>query len=335
MSSSIYVVFYLITCVSTESSLGCNKDRINQVEYSIFTNNSKTFQMRTDNILRIGDNVLTVDVDLGNNTILCSKIFDKLRNIRCLSIQATSVVEIETNFLQGKGLDSRLEIHDGKFQTIKKHTFHDLEITFLFLLENKITTIEEEAFANLSRLKILNLNGNQLKELNPRSFVGLPQLDDFRAIENVISKLQKNVFGFLENREATIDLSGNCIEVVDKGVFDGSNATTVNICLRNNRIEFIPPVICQHHRFVKIDVCNNRISKISPEFFEEDFNITFLNTDCNPLDENTLQVLFDLRNQNNFFERSYPCCFGQGSGNTYCHRVFVALTVLLISCWLI
>jgi hypothetical protein len=60
-----YLVFYIITCVSSESSLGCSKDRINQVEYSIFTNNSETFQMRTGNILNFGDNVLIVDVDLG------------------------------------------------------------------------------------------------------------------------------------------------------------------------------------------------------------------------------------------------------------------------------
>jgi Leucine-rich repeat (LRR) protein len=335
MSSSIYVVFYLISCVSTESSLGCSKDRINQVEYKILNKKSATFQMRTSSIIRTEYNTVMVEVDLGNKTILCSKIFDKLRNVRSLSIRATNVVEIETNFLQGKGLDSRLEIHDGKFQTIKKHTFHDLEITFLFLFKTKITTIEEEAFANLSRLKTLNLNGNQLKELNPRIFFALPQLADFRAAENVISKLQKNVFGFLENREATIDLSSNCIEVVDKGAFDRSNATTVTIFLKNNRIEFIPPEICQHDRFVEIDVCNNRISKISPEFFEEDFNITFLNITCNPLDENTLQALFDWRNQSNFSRIWFPCCPGQGSGNTYCHRVFVALTILFISCSLI
>jgi hypothetical protein len=252
-----------------------------------------------------------------------------------LSIQATNVIEIETNFLQGKGLGNDLDIRDGKIQTIKKHNFHNLKITTLSLFGNKITTIEEEAFVNLPRLMTLTLDRNQLKELNPRSFVGLPQLADFRAYENVISKLQKNVFVFLENKKVSIDLSNNCIEVVDKGAFDGSNATTVNIFLINNRIEFIPPEICQHHRFVRIDVCNNRISKISPEFFEEDFNITFLNINCNPLNENTLQALFDWRNQNHFFERWISCCSGQGSGNTYCHRVFVALTILLISCSLI
>jgi Leucine-rich repeat (LRR) protein len=334
MSSSIYVVFYLITCVSTESSSRCSKAQINQVEYSIFNNNFATFQMRTDSIIRIEDNVLSVDVALGNNTILCSKIFDKLRNVKSLSIQATNVIQIETNFLQGKGLGNNLAIRDGKIQRIKKHTFHNLEITTLSF-GNKITTIEEEAFVNLPRLMTLSLDRNQLKELNPRSFVSLPQLADFRAAENVISKLQKNVFGFLENKKASIYLSRNCIEVFDKGAFDGSNTTTVTIFLRNNRIEFIPPEICQHHRFVEIDVSNNRISKISPEFFEEDFNITFLNINCNPLDENTLQALLDWRNQNNFFERWYPCYFGQGSGNTYCHRVFVALTILLISCSLI
>jgi Leucine-rich repeat (LRR) protein len=296
------------------------------VEYKILHN--KSFQMKTGSTIE-------TEVDLGNITILCSKIFDKLDNLNSLLIRATNVVKIETNFLQGKGLDSLLKIYYGKFQTIKKHTFHDLEITLLFLSENKITTIEEEAFANLSRLKELSLNRNQLKELNPRSFVGLPQLDDFRAIKNVISKLQKNVFRFLENKKASIDLSSNCIETVDKGAFDGSNATTVIIFLRNNRIEFIPPEICQHHRFVEIDVCNNRISKISPEFFEEDFNVTFLYIDCNPLNENTLQALFDWRNQHNSSARWDPCCSGQGSGNTYCHRVFVALIILLISCLLI
>jgi Leucine-rich repeat (LRR) protein len=266
MSSSIYVVFYLITCVSTESSSGCSKAQINQVDYKIVNNNSATLQMRTGSIIRTEYNTVEMEVNLGNNTILCSKIFDKLRNVS-LSIRATNVVKIETNFLQGKGLGSCLGIWDEKIQTIKKHTFHNLEITSLALYENKITTIEEEAFANLSRLKTLHLNRNQLKELNSRSFVGLPQLDDFNAIENVISKLQKNVFGFLENKKPSIDLSSNCIETVDKGAFDGSNATTVDIWLRNNRIEFIPPEICQHHRFVEIDVCNNRISKISPEFF--------------------------------------------------------------------
>jgi Leucine-rich repeat (LRR) protein len=335
MSSSIYVVFYLITCVSTESSSGCSKAQNNQVEYTVLNNNSATFQMRTNSIIRTEYDTVDLTVYLGNNTILCSKIFDKLRNLKSVFIQATNVVEIETNFLQGKGLGSRLEIWHGKFQSIKKHTFHNLEITFLSLFGNKITTIEEEAFVNLSQLKTLILDINQQKELNPWSFVSLPQLDNFSAAGNVISKLQKNVFEFLENKKAFIDLSRNCIESVDKGAFDGSNATNVMLILTNNRIEFLPPEIFQHHRLVRIDACNNRISKISPEFFEEDFNITFLNINCNPLDENTLQALFDWRNQNNFFERWISCCSGQGSGNTYCHRVFVALTILLISCSLI
>jgi hypothetical protein len=150
MSSSIYVVFYLISCVSTKSSSGCSKVQINQVEYKIFNNNSDTFQMRTSSIIRTEYNTEKVTVDLGNKTILCSKIFDKLHNLKSVFIRATNVVEIETNFLQGKGLGVDLGICDGKIQTIKKHTFHDLEITSLSLFGNKITIIEEEAFANLS-----------------------------------------------------------------------------------------------------------------------------------------------------------------------------------------
>jgi Leucine-rich repeat (LRR) protein len=301
------------------------------VEYSIFTNNSETFQMRTGNILRIGDNVLIVDVGLGNNTILCSKIFDKLHNLMSVSIHATNVVEVETNFLQGKGPDSRLEIHDGKFQTIKKRIFCNLEITFLSLFGNKITTIEEEVFLNLSQLKILILDANQLKELNPQSFVGLPQLHHFSAMGNVISKLQKNVFEFLENKKAFIDLTSNCIDTVDKGAFDGSNATNVMLILTNNRIEFLPPEILQHHRVVKFDRSNSTISKISLEYFEVDFNLTFLNLDCNPFDEKTLQALFYCKTRNNLSATWFLCSSSHDPHSTYCHPIFIAL--VLISYW--
>jgi Leucine-rich repeat (LRR) protein len=162
----------------------------------------------------------------------------------------------------------------------------------LSLFSNKNTTIEEEAFLNLLQLKILILDRNQLKELNPQSFVGLPQLHHFSTMGNVISKLQKNVFEFLENKKAFIDLSSNCIEIVDKGAFDWSNATNVMLILTNNRIEFLSPEIFQHHRVVRFDRSNSSISKISPEYFEVDSKLTFLNLDCNPLDEKTLQALF-------------------------------------------
>jgi Leucine-rich repeat (LRR) protein len=333
MSSSIYVVFYLISCVSTASSSGCSKAQINQVEYNILNKNSATFEKRTGSIIRTEYNTVMVEVDLGNKTILCSKIFDKLRNVRSLSIRATNVVEIETNFLQGKELDSRLEIHDGKFQTIKKRIFCNLEITFLSLFGNKIKTIQEEAFVNLSQLKTLILDANQLNELSPWTFVSLPQLDSFSAAGNVISKLQKNVFEFLENKKAFIDFSRNCIEVVDKGAFDGSNATNVILILTNNRIEFLPPEIFQHHRVVRFDRSNSRISKISPEYFEVDFKLTFLNLDCNPMDEKTLQALFDWKIQNNLSTTWFPCSSGHEPDSTYCHPIFIALVILLISYW--
>jgi hypothetical protein len=79
----------------------------------------------------------------------------------------------------------------------KKTLFSQSRNHVLVLIWYKITTIEEEAFVNLSQLK--TLDRNQVKELNPRSSVGLSELDNFRVFRNVISKLQKNIFEFLEN----------------------------------------------------------------------------------------------------------------------------------------
>jgi hypothetical protein len=156
----------------------------------------------------------------------------------------------------------------------------------------------------------------------------LLQLDSFSAAGNVISKLQKNVFEFLKNKKAFIDLSSNCIETVDKGAFDESNPTNVMLILTNNRIEFLPPEIFQHHRLVRFDRYNSRISKIAPEYFEVDFKLTFLNLDCNPLDEKTLQALFDWKTQNNLSMTWFPCSSGQEPDSTYCHPIFIALVIL-------
>jgi hypothetical protein len=79
--------------------------------------------MRTSSIIRTEYNTVEVTLDLGNNTILCSKIFDKLGNLKSIFIQVKNVVEIETNFLQGKGLGVDLGIWDGKIQTIKNTLF--------------------------------------------------------------------------------------------------------------------------------------------------------------------------------------------------------------------
>jgi hypothetical protein len=71
-----------------------------------------------------------------------------------------------------------------------------------------------EAFVNLSQLKTLILDRKQVKELNPRSFVGLPHLDKFRVARNVILKLQTNVFEFLENRKVSEFVSINQLSTI-------------------------------------------------------------------------------------------------------------------------
>jgi Leucine-rich repeat (LRR) protein len=111
-----------------------------------------------------------------------------------------------------RGMQPGGGVWSGKTQTIKKHTFHNLEITSLSLSGKKITTIE--AFVNLSQLKTLILDRKQVKELNPRSFVGLPHLDKFRGARNGILKLQKNVFEFLENRKVSEFVSINQLSTI-------------------------------------------------------------------------------------------------------------------------
>jgi hypothetical protein len=91
----------------------------------------------------------------------------------------------------------------------------------LRLTANKIATIEEQAFVNLSRLERFSLTQNQLTELDPSSFVDLPRFRDFTVCRNKSSQLQKNVFQFLKMKDISIDLVLNRIETVNRELFGG------------------------------------------------------------------------------------------------------------------
>jgi hypothetical protein len=112
------------------------------------------------------------------------KMFDRFFN---MGLFVTSVVEIETKFLQGQNLNDFLYINEYKIRTIRKQTFVDLPIRVLKFMANKIITIEEQAFVNLTRLERISLARNQLTELDLRNFVDLPSLRDFDACINKIS----------------------------------------------------------------------------------------------------------------------------------------------------
>ncbi|XP_062593385.1 leucine-rich repeat-containing protein 4C-like [Saccostrea cucullata] len=69
----------------------------------------------------------------------------------------------------------------------------------LILYENKITTIQDNAFAGLYNLRKLWLYNNKITIIQTNAFNGLSNLQELYLFDNNITTLQDNAFASLHN----------------------------------------------------------------------------------------------------------------------------------------
>jgi hypothetical protein len=334
MFSRLWFLLCLSSSVLLEENFQCDQIKISSMEYMTMTRNYSV-EHKTDKIVTTTtDTKMITVISTGHNRVLCNKMFEAFFNVDWLGIFATSVVEIEKKFLQGQDLDDGLYINQGKLKTIRKQTFVDLPIRELRLTANKIATIEEQAFVNLTRFERISLARNQLTRLDPRSFVDLPRFRDFTVCINKISQLQKNVFQFLKTKNVSINLAVNHIETVNREIFGELAAEVVDIDLHLNKLRFPPTDVFKGRRFLKIDLSQNNISHISPEFFD-DLQVRHLDLSFNRLDNKSLDLLEAWATQTNVSLEYLLRTSQRSCGSCFKSDHFHILFVLIIKAFLI
>jgi Leucine-rich repeat (LRR) protein len=290
MWSCCHILFCLVPLVLGANLTIDDETRLTQMEYTIMYTGKKS-ETKTDTIVSMRSDAKEIFLDTMNNPILCNRMLNNLQNISRLVVYARNIVQIESGFLRGQDLDDTIEIGHGWIKCISKHTFANLQIAILNLPDNKITTIEDEAFVNMSRLERISLEANLLAKVEPGSFVGLPQLVEFRAGDNKITHLQKSVFRFLRQNNSIVDLHENLLKFVDEDIFSGSSAENVELIMERNAIGDLSRTMFEGSSFSRIGLVYNNISHISPDFFQGTFYIEFLEIQCNPLDNETVQTI--------------------------------------------
>jgi hypothetical protein len=321
------LVLYLFSFILIELNLAFDESEFSLMQFRLFVD--ATTRIKTGRMISLESNSSNLGrlyVDSLNNNLLCKRMFDNFYKFDSLYIEAKNVEEIEADFLLGQQIYRVLHIINGKIKTIKKYTFKDLMVMGLGLFENEISTIEGEAFVNLSRLEEISLGKNKITRLSPDSFVKLPRLNNFDVINNRISKIQKEFFKFLKNESVLICLQYNAIEVLDPGAFVGSTTKHVQIDLRHNNIECVPSGFFQGRRFESVDLRDNKIWKFSGNFFRENVDIKLLYLNFNPLEEEILEELRGWAKENNV---SLTCSI-DSDGHYYLETSVVLLIAALI-----
>jgi hypothetical protein len=118
--------------------LGCSESHLGLLRYTVSTNITEE---KTGRVI-IAANESEVVVPHSNITILCKKLFSGYYMFTYLSFNASDVVEMEANFLEGQGVQDFIEIHSGRMKVIRRHTFKDLKVASISLYHNETTTLE-------------------------------------------------------------------------------------------------------------------------------------------------------------------------------------------------
>jgi len=125
-------------------------------------------------------------------------------------------------------LAKKVEMSDGKLETIKKDTFSDLKnLLNLQLRKNNLKSIPDNVFQKNNKLKILNLGYNKLESF-PRT-----------AVKRTMKKLYLNNNEDLEVRESTFDNLNNASELYLQDISNGPNElqTICRNLKRNGKIK--------------------------------------------------------------------------------------------------
>ncbi|XP_076975975.1 leucine-rich repeats and immunoglobulin-like domains protein 2 isoform X3 [Tamandua tetradactyla] len=128
-----------------------------------------------------------------------------------LDLSSNQLTRLDESAFVGLGLLERLNLGDNRVTHIADGVFKFLSsLHTLDLRNNEISwAIEDasEAFAGLTSLTKLILQGNQIKSITRKAFIGLESLDHLDLNNNAIMSIQENAFSQTRLKELILNTS--------------------------------------------------------------------------------------------------------------------------------
>uniref|UniRef100_UPI00398ED8A5 SLIT and NTRK-like protein 6 n=1 Tax=Pristiophorus japonicus TaxID=55135 RepID=UPI00398ED8A5 len=150
-----------------------------------------------------------------------------------------------------------LYLTDNIIQSLTKYDLLDYgSLELLNLGNNRITVIEDGAFANLTNLHKMYLNGNNIVRLTKEMFIGLSALQYLYLEHNIIKEIVPGTFSALSQLKV-LYLNNNLLHSLPPHIFAGIPLLRLN--LKNNHFMHLPVsnLIDQLELIVQIDLEDN------------------------------------------------------------------------------
>ncbi|XP_067890465.1 SLIT and NTRK-like protein 6 [Heterodontus francisci] len=151
----------------------------------------------------------------------------------------------------------KLYLTDNIIQSVTKSDLLDYgSLDLLHLGNNRITVIEDGAFANLTNLHKIYLNGNSIVRLTKEMFIGLRCLEYLYLEHNIIKEILPETFSVLPQLKV-LYLNNNLLHSLPPHIFAGVPLLRLN--LKHNHFMHLPVsnVIDRLEFLVQIDLEDN------------------------------------------------------------------------------
>ncbi len=274
---------------------------------------------------------------LDENILNFGQSFPNLKVLRLQSFINELVPGLLFDMLNGLTKLEYLELDSNNLASLpeKSFSYAGNSLKKLYLYKNSLNNLDLNAFANLTRLEILDLSHNELTELSPNILKELKNLRYFCIKNNLLAKLPENLFE--SNTElSSIDLSSNR-KLVDFPVdllnglqrlanfsaaycrlthlsespqtFFRSAPNLESIEIQGNLIRnlTINGLFSGNPKLTKLDLSFNNISKMSRDIFSTNsshiIELNFYHNEINSLPENLFAPLRNLRKLNLGFNK--------------------------------
>jgi hypothetical protein len=166
-------------------------------------------------------------------------LHEKFPNLYVAQIEKCSIRHIGNEF-QGLNELQVLYLDNNKIRTIDDQAFKDnSKLTFLSLLDNNINYVNPVWFEHLTSLRTLYLDDNDIRYIDPLTFTSLVSIENIDLRSNEISYLDPKTFeNLLKLKNFTV--AHNHLTVIEKDLFK-TNVNLHRVVFDFNNIQFMDP----------------------------------------------------------------------------------------------
>ncbi|XP_030372403.1 toll-like receptor 7 [Scaptodrosophila lebanonensis] len=206
----------------------------------------------------------TLNLQHNNITALAPNSLAGLSSLRVLNLSYNHLESLPTDAFAGNKELRELHLQCNDLYDLPKGLLHRLEqLLVLDLSGNQLTShhVDNNTFAGLIRLIVLNLANNALTRIGAKTFKELYFLQILDMRNNSIGHIEEGAFLPLYNLH-TLNLAENRLHTLDNKIFNGLFVLT-KLTLNNNLISIVEPQSFRNCSDLKeLDLSSNQLTEV-------------------------------------------------------------------------